>query len=218
MSIKPPIKQCDFPEEEKSIQKLHIPWSQLKCAKHIILRKTSEACGVFYKDKFRLRLYIDTFGPKLKTIGHEKVGSCTHPKYTEIIWHTHPTSTLPYPSWQDITNILLSRKGWGILPLVSIIFTSLGIWAIHCAGTKGHIEVGIMEFCHCVIDQFSIDIYKNIVLQRKKHGKIKLEKNLASGIDLYCKNITKFFQGINPTFLLKFTGWKNVSKNGYIIG
>nr|QBK92315.1 MAG: hypothetical protein LCPAC304_06620 [Pithovirus LCPAC304] len=96
------------------------------------LRKNAEICGVVVpssRSKNILELDSRDIGPKIKD---GKRGSCRSTNVW-INFHTHPLVVWPWPSTEDMFQVLYDRhhnrrKGelWG-----SLIFTEWGIWEIY---------------------------------------------------------------------------------------
>lgn len=213
-----PLKQCPFYEEKipQNIDTEYIPKSQLICMRNLILSKSSEACGILYnKDKYRLGLYIDSYGPRVSS---GKIGTCVHSRYTKMIWHTHPTITKSYPSWQDLAKVLKQRKGWENLPIYSFVFTEWGIWEIYCSGPKKKLDEENLKSIDRISQYYSLPIYKRILSSRKTGKKVEVNSDLISDIEIFCEGVTKKLRKANDTFHVKFTAWKNVPNEGYFIG
>jgi hypothetical protein len=89
-----------------------------------------EICGkIFHK-----KLYVENVGKNVIRSGQE-VGMCISPGLSPEMWHTHPWSKHPYPSPEDIFNILHYQKRVKRMtrhdPITQYIYTRWGIWRIH---------------------------------------------------------------------------------------
>lgn len=81
-----------------------------------LLENKSELCG-FLDENGTIK--VDTFG----TFENGR-GTCLHSHREPYMWHTHPFGLKAYPSAEDILSILKKHDN----PIVSLIFTSWGIW------------------------------------------------------------------------------------------
>jgi hypothetical protein len=59
-------------------------------------------------------------------------GTCRYEEHSNILWHTHPLTSRPWPSGEDIDKMIKPRPGIenDKIPVVSLIFTKWGIWQI----------------------------------------------------------------------------------------
>ena len=59
-------------------------------------------------------------------------GTCTYKEHSNVLWHTHPLTSRPWPSGEDIAKVIKSRHDVAIdkIPIVSLIFTKWGLWEI----------------------------------------------------------------------------------------
>lgn len=59
-------------------------------------------------------------------------GTCQYQEHSNILWHTHPLTSRPWPSGEDIEKMIKSRPDIenDKIPVISLIFTKWGIWQI----------------------------------------------------------------------------------------
>jgi hypothetical protein len=91
----------------------YISKKSLEKAKEL-LGKDKETCGHIIDTE--IVFDIKGSGPKM----------CIQHKYTPYIWHTHIESRIAYPTGEDVVKMIKKR----VNPIVSIIFSSWGIWEI----------------------------------------------------------------------------------------
>ena len=75
-------------------------------------------CAIKYKDKFQLYREHNDGGK----------GYCYYTNQYNIIWHTHPYSSKPYPSITDLLKVIKYQN------TISFIFCIFGLWTITFKG------------------------------------------------------------------------------------
>ena len=91
--------------------------------------KQPEHCGncVISNNMVSLNLYNMFIGGVV-----DGRATCQYEEYSNILWHTHPLTSRPWPSGEDIEKMIKPRPGEenDKIPVVSLIFTKWGIWQI----------------------------------------------------------------------------------------
>jgi hypothetical protein len=103
-------------------------------------QKKPEYCGNCVISNNMVSLNLDN-----KLIGSVVNGrsTCNYEEHSNILWHTHPLTSRPWPSGEDIAKMIKRRPGEenDKIPVVSLIFTKWGIWQIvvpmHAKGDIG---------------------------------------------------------------------------------
>lgn len=156
----------------------YVSTQDLEFIRKLVFEKNVEVCGFLlthreqenlkkhkdrrflipHDDRKMLMTFIDSIGIDLTDRGF-----CQHTRYTKYIWHTHSHNLLPYPSAEDIVNMLK----WHInntkndYPVSSVIFTLWGIWEIH-SDKKYQLDQKWLEYLHYTVKQSIDKLYKNI--------------------------------------------------------
>lgn len=81
---------------------------------NLTFRTAVEVCGYLEYRRGSYRPIIENYGTKSR---------CDHRSY-ELVWHTHPVASKPFPSFEDIVRVLRHHTKR------SFIFTQWGIWIL----------------------------------------------------------------------------------------
>lgn len=157
---------------------LYITEDDVQNAFFLVSTKGAEACGHFLQKRDRLVLFLDTFG---ETKEGREICDYTMADY---IWHTHPVSMLPFPSAEDILQVM---ENHGVK--VSFLFSRWGIWEI---------RADKIVFERSESERSEIDVRKQYLLTEfSKNGdylyfnsdKGRAEKPPLDQIETYIKNV-----------------------------
>jgi len=140
-----------------------------------LLKMDEEVCGFLINNL----IVVDTVGEAIN-----KRKECVLSRYEDIIFHTHPNSTKPYPSAEDFLKIFKKRKGKN--PIISFVITVWGVWEIKCTEKKEVTEVDSL-----------LTTLRDIILKRiYEQGGIYNEKV----IKYTCYNVMNFLKGMEVNF------------------
>jgi len=167
-----------------------------------LLEKEVEMCGFLLETQSNaLQLYVDNIGEFKNGIG-----LCQHSEYTKYIWHTHPYTTKPYPSAEDVIKVLKYRQSG--YPEESLIFSSWGVWEL-CASSKIKLDDVWLQYLLNITKEAFGSIYHITEKGSKPLNSRSLEfiQNVIDGLQYNINRRHDF------GFQMSFTPWKQIQSN-----
>ena len=110
--------------------------------------------------------------------------NCQLKKYKRMIYHTHPTVSKSYPSFEDILKIVKLKNK---IIKISIIFTTWGIWELHCNNKSDNIPKQIVDKIRKQLD----NIYYT---QNQGRGELRSKSLLQKSINNINYLLKTFFR------------------------
>ena len=144
--------------------------------------------------------------------------ACIWKKYTNILWHTHPLTSRPWPSGEDIAKIIKWRPGVTIdkLPIVSLIFTKWGIWQIVSA-TNNRIDAAAIDVPK--INNIGSTIFEEKWTCVDNFRDADWRESITNHVNHYTVTLMTEFDSLNPRKngggFITFTFWDNIAHNNF---
>jgi len=159
--------------------------------------------------------------------GNDGRPNCTYTEpYGSILWHTHPSSSKPYPSTEDIVKSLKPRKprkpGEHEQIYSCILVCFWGVWEWRASDKENYPEKDDEDYDDDIedINKFITEKHKLIaksIGQDPFTGHTKREAELNTTIEIAIDN---FITDLNNSlggmgFKIYFTSWKNIKGSSF---
>lgn len=151
-------------------------------------------------------------------------GICILKEYSNILWHTHPLTSRPWPSGEDIAKIIKSRPDteFDKIPIVSLIFTKWGIWQIASASDN---KINTDDINVRSINRLGLKIFEE-KWSKQKDGIcqddfriVKWRQSITNRVNDYIVTLMTTYDSLNPEKngggFVKFTFWDTIAYNNF---
>ena len=182
------------------------------------LQKKPEYCGNCVISNNMVSLNLDN-----KLIGDvvNGRGTCRYEEHSNILWHTHPLTSRPWPSGEDIEKMIKPRPGIenDKIPVVSLIFTKWGIWQIvvpmyskknidkktvkNISDLGGHLFENIWKQ---TVNSICFNNYQDAAWRQS------IRTNVNSYILTLAKNVPQLNPSINGGGFVQFNFWDTIAQ------
>jgi hypothetical protein len=123
-------------------------------------------------------------------------GTCTHKGYTPYIFHTHPRTSMSFPSREDIGKVLKRET-----IKYSLIFTEWGIWNL--SASNHNTDETVMQSLYQTIEEQRME---NDMYYISKHPTKYNQQRQDEMIQKYIQTMMSFLESFG--FTMTFTRWR----------
>ena len=151
-------------------------------------------------------------------------GTCKYEEHSNILWHTHPLTSRPWPSGEDIEKMIKPRPHIenDKIPVVSLIFTKWGIWQIVVPmHSKGDIDKKTVKSISDLGGHLFENIWKHTVNSicfnnyQDEAWRQSIRTNVNSYILTLATNVPQLNPSINGGGFVKFNFWDTIAQHDF---